>query len=456
MREWISMKLFRKMGIPAPREASAQVYINGQILGFYYIVEHLDETFLQRDFGESGGYLYEWQSLDNYDFENLGTDPTFYAQFLDLKTDQAAPDLQTFDNLVQVINQPASASFTEEAFIAALSQHLDPKQFLTYGATEQALAGSDSLIGGQQGMNNFDLYQFQGTTVYYFIPCDKDMCFSDWSRDIMDGISNGPNINLLAQRLATIPQYQQVYLNALVKAANLMGGTGGWADSEITREFGVIQAAALDDPNKQCMVSGVLIPCGNEDFESGVQWDHTFLANRSSLVLSEAASDGYQPSTSGPQIAAGKVVSYGGVPALSPGGLATVAGVNLASAAQAASTPLPRVLGNAIVSVEGVRAPLFASAVGGIEFQVPGDIPVGDASIVVSSNGYMSATVDVPVEASVPVILAVLHANGSPVSAVNPPIATETISLYATGLGAVSANLPLGAAGPADPALTTT
>jgi uncharacterized protein (TIGR03437 family) len=173
-------------------------------------------------------------------------------------------------------------------------------------------------------------------------------------------------------------------------------------------------------------------------------------------VLSEAASDGYQPSTSGPQIAAGKVVSYGGVPALSPGGLATVAGVNLASAAQAASTPLPRVLGNAIVSVEGVRAPLFASAVGGIEFQVPGDIPVGDASIVVSSNGYMSATVDVPVEASVPVILAVLHANGSPVSAVNPPIATETISLYATGLGAVSANLPLGAAGPADPALTTT
>ena len=456
MREWISMKLFRKMGIPAPREASAQVYINGQILGFYYIVEHLDETFLQRDFGESGGYLYEWQSLDNYDFENLGTDPTFYAQFLDLKTDQAAPDLQTFDNLVQVINQPASASFTEEAFIAALSQHLDPKQFLTYGATEQALAGSDSLIGGQQGMNNFDLYQFQGTTVYYFIPWDKDMCFSDWSRDIMDGISNGPNINLLAQRLATIPQYQQVYLNALVKAANLMGGTGGWADSEITREFGVIQAAALDDPNKQCMVSGVLIPCGNEDFESGVQWDHTFLANRSSLVLSEAASDGYQPSTSGPQIAAGEVVSYGGVPALSPGGLATVAGVNLASAAQAASTPLPRVLGNAIVSVEGVRAPLFASAVGGIEFQVPGDIPVGDASIVVSSNGYMSATVDVPVEASVPVILAVLHANGSPVSAVNPPIATETISLYATGLGAVSANLPLGAAGPADPALTTT
>ena len=75
---------------------------------------------------------------------------------------------------MQVINQPASATFTDDAFIAALSQYLDPKQFLTYGATEQVLAGTDSLIGGQQGMNNFDLYQFQGTTVYYFIPWDKD------------------------------------------------------------------------------------------------------------------------------------------------------------------------------------------------------------------------------------------------------------------------------------------
>jgi len=455
MREWISMKLYREMGIPAPREAPAQVYINGQILGFYYIVEHLDETFLQRDFGESGGYLYEWQSVGgiNYDFENLGTDPTLYAQFLDLKTSQAASDLQTFDNLVQVINQPASATFTNDAFIAALSQYLDPKQFLTYGATEQVLAGSDSLIGGQQGMNNFDLYQFQGTTTYYFIPWDKDMTFSDWTRDIMDGISNGPNINLLAQRLAGIPQYLQVYLNAVVKATNLMGGEGGWADSEITREFGVIQTAALDDPNKQCMNAGILIPCGNEDFESGVQWLHTFLAARSAVVLSEAASDGYQPSVNGPQVAA--VSALGGLPALSPGGLAMVTGTNLASTAQATGVPLPRVLANAFVSVEGVRAPLLSTAAGSIEFEVPGDIPVGSASIVVSSNGDMSATVGIAVQSSTPAISAVVHADGSAVSAADPAVAGETISLYATGLGAVSANLPLGAAGPADPALTT-
>jgi uncharacterized protein (TIGR03437 family) len=305
-------------------------------------------------------------------------------------------------------------------------------------------------------MNNFDLYQFQGTTVYYFIPWDKDMCFSDWGRDIMDGISNGPNINLLAQRLAAIPQYLQVYLNALAKAATLMGGTGGWADSELTREYGVIQAAALNDPNKQCMVAGVLIPCGNQDFESGVQWNHEFLASRSSLVLSEAASDGFVASTAGPQIAAAGVSALGGLPVLSPGGLATVTGTNLASSAvQAAAVPLPRVLGNAYVSVEGVRTPLLSMAAGSIEFQVPGDIPGGDASIVVSSNGAMTSTADGAVQASAPAISAVVHADGSAVSAAHPAVAGDTISLYATGMGAVNANLPLGAAAPAAPTATT-
>jgi uncharacterized protein (TIGR03437 family) len=455
MREWISMKLFRKMGIPAPREAPAQVYLNGQLLGFYYIVEHLDATFLQRNFGESGGYLYEWQSANNYDFENLGTDPTLYAQFLNLKTSQAASDLQTFDNLVQVINQPPSATLTDGAFIAALSQYVDPKQFLTYGATDQVLAGSDSLIGGQQGMNNLDLYQFQGATLYNFIPWDKDSTLNDVTRDIMEGVSIGSTINLLAQRLVAIPQYAQVYLAALSKAATLMGGTGGWADQEFTREYGVIQAAATNDPNKQCMSAGVLIPCGNQDFETDVQNIHSFFSARSAFVLSEVASDGYQPSASGPQIAVGGVVSYGGLPALSPGGLATVTGTSLASAAEATGAPLPRVLGNAFVSVEGVRAPLFASAAGSIEFQVPGDIPVGDASIVVSSNGDMSATVDMAVQSSTPAISAVVHADGSAVSAANPAVAGETISLYATGLGAANANLPLGAPGPAAPPLTT-
>jgi uncharacterized protein (TIGR03437 family) len=447
------MKLFRKMGIPAPREAPAQVFLNGQILGFYYIVEHLDVTFLDRDFGESGGYLYEWESGNDYDFANLGTDPNLYAAYLNLKTSQTASDLQTFENLVQVINQPPSATFTNAAFITALSQYLDPKQFLTYGAIEQVLASSDSLIGGQQGMNNFDLYQFQNTTVYYFIPWDKDMTFSDPARDLLDGISTGPNINLLAARLGGIPQYLQVYLNAAVRAANLMGSTGDWADLELTREFYTIQAAALNDPNRPC--DDKVTICGNPDFETSVQGLHQFLISRASFVLSEAASLGWQPSTGGPQVAATGITGLGGSPELSPGGLSFVQGASLAATGQATAAPMPRMLGNAYVAVEGVWAPLFNTANGILEFQVPGDIPVGDASVVVCYNGDMSAAVDMDLQPSTPAIIAVANADGSAVTAANLPAAGDMIVVYATGLGAVNGNLAIGAAEPATPALAT-
>jgi hypothetical protein len=67
------------MGFPAPREAPAQLYVNGQYFGFYTIVEHEDETFLQRNFGQSGGYLYEWEFADTYEFQNLGDDPSLCA-----------------------------------------------------------------------------------------------------------------------------------------------------------------------------------------------------------------------------------------------------------------------------------------------------------------------------------------------------------------------------------------
>ena len=127
LREWLSMKLFRAMGFPAPREAPAQLSINGQYFGFFMIVEHEDETFLQRNVGESGGYLYEFEQDGFYEFGSLGTDPSLYAPLLELKTNQSSSDLQTFANLVQVINQPSSATFTDAAFIAALSQYIDPK-----------------------------------------------------------------------------------------------------------------------------------------------------------------------------------------------------------------------------------------------------------------------------------------------------------------------------------------
>jgi hypothetical protein len=408
LREWISMKLFRQMGMPAPRESFARLYVNGQYFGFYMIVEHEDETFLQRNFGESGGYLYEWENQgDNYDFNNLGTNPLLYANYLELKTDQLIPDLQTFANLVQVINQPSSSSFTAAQFISALSQYLDPKYFLLYAATENAVAEADGLVGGLEGMNNFDLYQFQGTSFYQLVPWDKDLTFSSPQRDIFDGSMVGATacanacppglINVLAQRLMAIPEYQNFYLEQLTRAATLMGGTGGWADSEITREYGVINASASNDPFKQCFANGVLYSCGEADFQSNVAWLHSFLSMRSDFVLSAVAAAGYQAPTADPVISSVVLARPGGTSELAPGALVNVNGANLGPSAQASAAPFPRILGDTYVAIEGVRAPIVITSSGQIEVQTPWDLPLTSASVVVSVNGEMSNTSDLNV-----------------------------------------------------------
>lgn len=467
LHEWLSMKFFRMMGLPAPREAPAQLYVNGQYFGFYMIVEHEDTTFLRRNFGESGGYLYEWEFGNNYEFENLGADPSLYAPFLKLKTGQAAPDLQTFCNLVQVINQPSSPIFTDADFIAALSQYIDPKAYLTYAAADNVLAEEDGLVGGVVGMNNFFLYQFQGTSFYQLITWDKALTFSDWSRDIMAGFTLPPNINPLAQRLIGIPEYLNFYLGQVSKAANLLGGAGGWADIEVAFEDGVIGSAASNDPNKQCMEAGTLVSCGTADFQNGVQGMHAFLAARSSFVLPAVEVEGFQPLAVDPQIstvalaAPGSPVNLLAMIALaqgqaSPGALVDVLGANLGPASQASGNPLPRSLANTYVAVEGVRAPLAATAAGQIEIQIPGDIPPGKANIVVSVAGEMSNTFAATVASTLTTILAVAHqSDGSPVSASEPAVAGETLVVYMAGLGAVNTDLSFGAAAPATPAIST-
>jgi uncharacterized protein (TIGR03437 family) len=453
LREWMAMKLYRKMGFPAPREAPAQIYLNGQLLGFYFMVEHLKEPFLERNFGESSGYLYSWESYNYYDFENLGTDPEAYAPMLELETDQDKPDLQNFVNLVQAINAPAGAS--DEDYIRGLKPYLDPKSFLTYAATENVIANSDGMVGGLQAMNNFSLYQFGGSTLYQLIVWDQDFSFSAWDRPILQGSMTGLHINALAKRLIAIPEYKQFYLNQLVKAASILQASEGWAYREVDREYAIIRDAARNDPNKQCMIEGILHPCGAADFEAGVQYLHAFLANRYSFVVGQAFDEGLELIRTGPQIAPGGVSARGGVRQLAPGALGSVRGTDLASEPRAATEgALPRILGSTFVTIDGVRAPLFRSAANEIQFQTPWDVNEGNSGVVVWVDGD-TANSDIAIAPTAASIVNVMHGEGGAVNPSNPASAGETLVALVTGLGAVDAVLPSGAAAPANSGIRT-
>ena len=108
------------MGLPAPRESSARLYLNGEYFGFFNLVEHIDENFLQRVFNESDGALYEWEAEFFYNFEEI--DPAQYVVLLDQESGPDDPDRTDFAALVDAINLSPDDDFVEQ-----LSKYLDPE-----------------------------------------------------------------------------------------------------------------------------------------------------------------------------------------------------------------------------------------------------------------------------------------------------------------------------------------
>src|SRR6185295_7447859 len=125
--------------------------------------------------------------------------------------------------------------------------------------TENVLAELDGMFGGVDGINNFYLYQFAGTTLYQVIPWDKDLTFWDGQRDILYGL----DVNHVTRRLLWLPEYRRAYFDALNKAATIFGGPGGWAEKEIDRMYTLTHDSAAADTHKQCIkTDGTIFSCG--------------------------------------------------------------------------------------------------------------------------------------------------------------------------------------------------
>ena len=96
MREYLHYKALRELGMNVPYTAFCNVYINGELSGFYLAVEGLDSTFLKEKFGENykNGNFYkmeEWSTLEykqdeNYSYAELksgdDTDLSGFKEFV--------------------------------------------------------------------------------------------------------------------------------------------------------------------------------------------------------------------------------------------------------------------------------------------------------------------------------------------------------------------------------------
>lgn len=254
VHETIAMKLFAKLGIPAPREAHVRLYVNNQFAGLYVAVEEINKQFLARIFGSIGddiqndGGLFEFNYLDPWTFTYLGPDLEAYKARFDPKTEENKPDEEKYrpiETLVRLANE-----LPPDQFLPVLGERLDLPGFMRYMAAQNFIAQNDGFLG-YAGMNNFYFYRLENTTKHVFIAWDEDNAFAFPDFDVRYRHDD----NVLMRKAMQVPDLNRAYydgLRAAMAAADELTGPDqlGWLESEIRRQTDLVTDAIREDPVK--------------------------------------------------------------------------------------------------------------------------------------------------------------------------------------------------------------
>lgn len=290
MHEQLSMLFFRKLGLAAPRETYARLFVNNAYAGLYSVVESIDKDFLANTFGNNDGYLFK------YDY-NV-TDPPYYMTYrtanpadyvprpFQPETNESDPRPEVIERFIWTVNNA-----TDAAFRSAVSEYVDLNNLVRHVAAEAFVADNDGFIGNW-GMNNFYVYRLPTSNQFRFINWDKSEAFKDgpgysiWHNhlDVPEAIRNR-----LWSRVMALPDLKALYLDTLlecsgvaseVPAAAAAGDTRGWLLSEIDRQSSLIRSAVQADPTK---------PYTNEQFEADVSMLRDFVVQRPEAIQAQVA-----------------------------------------------------------------------------------------------------------------------------------------------------------------------
>lgn len=155
----LAYELFNAAGVKAPRCTFAKVAVNGQALGIYSNVESIGKPFLQRNFKNDKGNLYE------------GTLADLYPHALDrveIKTNKKNHDRSQLDRLAKMLAED------EKLNINKLDEIVDLDNFLRYWAVESLIGFWDSYSNNQ---NNYWMYENKNNGKFYFMPWGADAAF---------------------------------------------------------------------------------------------------------------------------------------------------------------------------------------------------------------------------------------------------------------------------------------
>jgi spore coat protein H len=272
IHETASMAFYARLGIPVPRETHVQLYVRGEYIGLYALVESIDKQFLARTYGVIGedtqndGWLYEFVWQDHYLFTDLGTGLTEIKLRFDATTHESKSDEDKYrkiQELITLANQTPA-----ERFVEVIGPLFDIPGFIRFVAAQAYLGDTDGFLGAF-GMNNFYLYRLENRLQHVLIAWDTDNTFWGSTFPVLP-----PTDNVLMSQLMRIPEYNAMWYSELARA-NQMAEADGWLDTEIIRQLQLIDGA---------MKSDVYKPYSNNSYEGEAGLMLAFARERISYI----------------------------------------------------------------------------------------------------------------------------------------------------------------------------
>lgn len=212
-RALLYWKILRTAEIVGPRANHVKVYINGNYYGLYLNVEHIDEEFTEKYFGNGNGNLYKCyygadltykgSSPNNYKFQANG------QRVYELKTNEAEDDYSDLAHFIKVLNNTSV-----EDLPCAIENLFNVQSYLKIAALDVITGNWDGYIFNK---NNYYLYHNPSSGLIEYIPYDTDNTFGidwfniNWSKRNIYNWSYPDQPRPLFRRLMQVPEYKAQY-----------------------------------------------------------------------------------------------------------------------------------------------------------------------------------------------------------------------------------------------------
>ena len=290
LRDVMAYRLFRDLGIKAPRTSYAKVFLNDQYWGLYILVEQIDSEFLEDNFTNPDGNLYK--CIDNTSMIYQGNNWVNYEDEFELKTNEDINDNSLFVNLIAKINQTPVSNYKDSIDLV-----LNASNYLAILACDVLMYNWDSYYDHGR---NFYVYQNPEDNKFNWIPWDYNLSFSESTTDIIIDYPDPIDIKPLVKKAQENSEYRMLYFqhvcNIILNKFNLTE-----YENFIDNTVALIRPDLQTDPNKFYSVSefddnvvsditvwgGIFDPI---EFFPGIK---SFISGRMNTVLSQLTNHGF-------------------------------------------------------------------------------------------------------------------------------------------------------------------